>query len=141
MVEKSHTAGSGNQFTHLLDPLRGIGQKVAEFFAPSADAADADDAYEINVELPGVAPKDISVSMHDNTLVLSGEKRWSREESDKSYFFSERSYGAFHRAFRLPPDVAEDKIEADFKDGVLTIRIPKAGRSADSVRKIEVRHG
>jgi HSP20 family protein len=124
----------------LLEPLRGVGQRVADFFAPSADAADIPEAYEINVELPGVSPDDISLDMHGNTLVLSGEKRWAREEKGRSYFFSERAFGSFHRTFRLPPDIVEGKITADFNNGVLSIRVPKAGPAAEGSKKILVRH-
>lgn len=140
MVEKSHTAaGHENGFwPHVLDPLRNAGEKIANFFAPSADAASTDDVYEINVELPGVSEEDIAVELHDNVLVVKGEKRFEREEKGKTYYFSERRFGSFHRSFRLPEDVDPEKISADFSDGVLAIRVAKRTAQASAPKKIQV---
>lgn len=106
MVEKSHTVGS---WPHLYEPLRGIGQKVADWFAPRSEASSIEDCYEIKVELPGVKAEDVDVSVHDNNLTIRGEKRFEREEIDRNFFFSEREYGLFQRTFRLPPDASSDK--------------------------------
>ena len=114
MVEKSHTAG---WWPNLYEPLRTVGQKVADWVAPRSDASAMEDSYEINVELPGVKPDDVDVSVHDNSLVVRGEKKFEREETGKSYFFSEREYGSFQRTFRLPPDADSDHIDATFGDG------------------------
>lgn len=142
MVEKSHTA-TGNEtgwWPNMYEPLRNVGRKIADFFAPEADAAATDNAYVINVELPGVEAANVDVSVHDHMLTLKGEKKSEHEEKGKTYFFSERRYGSFQRSFRLPPDVAEEDISADFKDGVLTLRVPKRGPAEQKERKkIEVR--
>ena len=137
MVEKGHTA-AGSWWPGLMEPLRAAGERIADFFAPSADAAATGEAYEINVELPGVKADDIDVTVDDDTLTVRGEKRFEREEKGKTYFFSERAWGAFHRSFRLPPDAKADAVSADFKDGVLAIRIPKAGPAKDRVRKVPI---
>lgn len=141
MVEKSHTAAGTEPgwWPTVAAPLRNIGQKLADFFAPQADAAQTQDAYEINVELPGVKSEDIDVSIHDGTLTVKGEKHLEREEKGRSYFFSEREYGAFMRSFRLPADAKHEKVEASFKDGVLAIRVPKAGQAPATARRIEVK--
>jgi HSP20 family molecular chaperone IbpA len=96
--------------------------------------------YEISLELPGVAGSDIDVMVQDGSLTVQGEKRFEHEEAGRTYFFSEREYGAFQRSFRLPPDVATDRIDAAFKHGVLNVRIPKLQPAtlADS-RKVQVR--
>jgi len=138
MVEKSHTAG---WWPNLYEPLRTVGQKVADWVAPRSDASAKEDSYEINVELPGVKPDDVDVSVHDNSLVVRGEKRFEREETGKSYFFSEREYGSFQRTFRLPPDADSDRIDATFGDGVLCLTIAKRKGSAPGGKKIEVRKG
>jgi len=83
-------------------PLRAAGRQIADVFSPSTDAAATEATYEIAVELPGVAAEDIDVSVHDGTLVVKGEKRSSREEAGRSYFFTERGYGTFLRSFRCP---------------------------------------
>lgn len=139
MVEKSHTAGASSFWPGLMDPLRGLGERVAEFFAPSADASATDERYEINVELPGVKPDDIHVEVHDNVLTVRGEKRETREEKGKTWYFSERRFGSFSRSFRLPPDVQADDVEATTNDGVLTLSIPKPKPGAHAPRRIEVR--
>lgn len=141
MVEKSHiAAGLGaDWWPSIYAPLRGVGQKLADWFAPRADAAALGDHYEINVELPGVSADEVDVSLDDNMLTVKGEKRHSHEVAGRSYFFSEREYGAFQRSFRLPADTQADKISADFKDGVLTIKVPKAGPPPETTRTIKVR--
>jgi HSP20 family protein len=140
MVEKSHTASGhlGDWWPSVYGPLRSVGQKIADFFAPEADASTTDQYYEINVELPGVAPEDVDVTVHENNLTIKGEKQARRDEQGRTYFFSERIYGAFQRSFRLPADTDPDKIAADFKDGVLTIRIAKQAEVPDKARKIQV---
>ncbi len=143
MVEKSHTAAGerAGWWPSLYEPLRGLGQRVADFFAPSAEAAVTDAFYEISLELPGVTAKDIDVSVHDGSLTIKGEKRAQRQEQGRTYFFSEREYGAFQRSFRLPADVDPKSISADFNDGVLTVKIPKVGPPPNKAHKIAVRSG
>jgi len=136
MVEKSHTAG---WWPSVYEPLRQIGQSVADWFAPRSDASAMEDCYEINVELPGVKAEDVDVSVHDNSLQVSGEKSSQREEKGRTFFFSEREYGAFQRTFRLPADADPDKIDASFSDGVLCLRIAKRASSESKGKKIEVR--
>lgn len=141
MVEKAHTAaGVGDSWwPSIYGPLRQAGQKIADFFAPQAEAAATDDAYEISIELPGVTKENIDVSVHENVLTIKGEKRSERTEKGKTYFFSEREYGSFQRSFRLPADAHADKITADFKDGVLDVKIAKQGEMPPEARKISVR--
>jgi len=136
MVEKSHVAG---WWPDLYQPLRSIGQKVADWVAPRSDALALEDCYEINVELPGVQTKDVDVSVHDNNLVIRGEKRTEHEEKGRNYFFSEREYGSFQRTFRLPPDADADNIDAAFSDGVLCVKIAKRAPSETAGKKIDVR--
>lgn len=143
MVEKSHTASGVESgfWPNVLDPLKRAGEKIADFFAPSADASASDKFYEINVELPGVSEKDINVELHNNMLTVTGEKKFQREETGKSYYFSERAYGAFQRSFRIPEDVEPDKVTADFADGVLTIKVPKRVAHSQASLKIPVKRG
>ena len=135
MVEKSHTAG---WIPNIYEPLRNISQRVADWFAPASDASTIEDCYDINVELPGVKPEDVEVSIDDNSLTVRGEKRSEREEKGRSYFFSERQYGSFQRTFRLPPDSDNEKVEADYKDGVLNLRIGKKKPLQPQAKKITI---
>lgn len=138
MVEKSHTAG---WWTNLYEPFRGIGQRIADWFAPRSEASAVQDCYEISLELPGVNAEDIEVSVEDGQLTVNGEKHFEREEKGRTYFFSEREYGAFQRSFRLPPDARPDNVTADFTNGVLVLKVPKAGLPKDRTKRIEIRSG
>ncbi len=136
MVEKSHTAG---WWPSVYEPLRQMGEKVADWFAPRSEASALEDYYEINVELPGVKAEDVDITMQDNSLAVRGEKRSDRKETGQSFYFSEREYGAFQRTFRLPEDADGDKIDAQFSDGVLRLKIAKQSPSMPSPKKIEIR--
>ena len=94
-------------------------------WAPSVDISETDDRFEVRAELPGVAKDDLHVSVKDNLLTLSGEKRQENVDDTQNYRRVERRYGSFQRRFTLPPEVATDDIKADYTDGVLTLSIPK----------------
>ena len=82
----------------------------------------------MKAEIPGVEQKDINVSLHDQVLTIRGEKHHEKEEKDEKYHRVERSWGTFTRAFRMPAAVSGDKVTAAFKDGTLTVMLPKAQR-------------
>jgi len=109
------------------------------FSAPAIDMSEDEKAYKISAELPGIDAKDIDVSVSGDMLVLKGEKRQEKEEKDKNYHFSERSYGSFQRAFELPESVDRNKVAADFSKGVLTITLPKTTEAQRPAKKIEVK--
>lgn len=139
MVEKSHISGF---WPSLYDPFRGLGARVADWFAPAAEASASGSAYTIGMEVPGVEEKDIELSVHDGVVTVKGEKRTSREEKGETWYFSEREYGSFSRSFRLPPDADEKGVKADLKDGVLTITVPKASpEAAPGARKVAISKG
>ncbi len=81
----------------------------------------------VRVEVPGMDKADCRITIEDNTLYLSGEKRFERETHDSTYHIMERAYGAFQRAIPLPSNVDIDQAEATYKNGVLTVRLPKTG--------------
>ena len=109
--------------------------------APPIDISEDENCYKIMAELPGLDAKDVDVSMSGDMLVIKGEKRQEKEGTNQNYHFSERSYGAFHRAFDLPSSVDRDKISADFSKGVLTITLPKTADAQKQPKKIEVKAG
>jgi HSP20 family protein len=109
------------------------------FSVPPIDMSEDDKAYKISAELPGLDAKDVDVSVSGNMLILKGEKRQEKEEKDKNYYFSERAYGSFQRAFELPASVDRDKVGADFSKGVLTITLPKTPGAQKQQKKIEVK--
>lgn len=138
MVEKSHTF---DWWPQLYEPIRNIGQRVADWFAPRSDASALEDYYEINVELPGVKAEDVDVAVQDASVMVRGHKQSERHESGRTYFFSEREYGSFQRSFRLPADADSEKIEAAFEDGVLNLKIAKQAFAQTKEKKIEIRSG
>lgn len=138
MVEKAHTTGF---WPSLADPFRTFGSRLAEWIAPASEASGTDNVYRISIELPGVAQEDITLSAENGIVTLKGEKKSEREEKGETWFFSERQYGAFSRSFRLPTDAEEDKVQADLKNGVLTITVPKAKAEAKASRQVRINAG
>ncbi len=144
MIEKAYSgpgAHVADWWPAVRDPLRTLATRAANFFTPNSDAAITDEAYEINVELPGVAEEDIEITVHDGVLNIKGEKHAEREQEGRSYYFSERSYGVFQRSFRLPQDAKPDQVMATFKEGVLSVRIAKMSPEVEVAHKIKISKG
>lgn len=112
-------------FDRFLEPSWSEMPTLGEW-QPTLDVTEDKDAVIVKAELPGVEQKDITVSLQEGMLTIKGEKRAEKEEKDKQYHRVERSYGAFYRSFRLPAAVEAGKVAATFKDGVVTITLPKA---------------
>jgi HSP20 family protein len=117
-----------NEMDDLFDGFfRGLDRPFAGYKAwPAIDVAEQDDAIIVRAEVPGTKPDDIDISVYGNTLTISGEKKETKEEKDKGYYHVESTYGSFRRDVGLPTDVDSAKVEAAYKDGVLTITLPKA---------------
>jgi len=94
-------------------------------WAPKLDVSETKDAYMVKAEIPGVDQKDLSVSLQNQILTIKGEKHKEKEEKDEKYHRVERSWGEFTRAIALPGAADTEKVNATFKDGVLTITLPK----------------
>lgn len=107
--------------------------------APAVDITESDKAYEITADLPGISEKDIEVKLAPGGLVIQGEKQEEKEERKKDYYLHERHFGSFKRSFRVPEGVEADKIEASFKDGVLTVTLPKIAEAQKVEKKIAVK--
>lgn len=131
----------GGLWPSLWEPLRSAVAALREYFAPSADAGHTADAYEINIELPGVAKDDAEVTLNEDVLTVTGEKRSEREERAKTYFICERAFGAFQRSFRLPENVDAGRIAASFEDGVVKLTLPKLKSPRSSERRIKIQAG
>jgi HSP20 family protein len=104
---------------------------------PVVDIAEEENAIVVKAEVPGCKAEDIDISVHGNTLTISGEKKAEEEKKEKGYYHIERSYGSFRREFSLPSGVDADGIEASCKNGVLTITLPKSER--EKAVKIKVK--
>ena len=107
--------------------------------SPAVDISEDDGAYKVTAELPGMAEKEIEVVVSGDTLSIKGEKRLEKEQKEKNFHLSERSYGSFQRSFYVPDGVDRDKIAADFSKGVLTVTMPKTAKAMEQTKKIEVK--
>jgi len=94
-------------------------------WAPAVDIYEHENNIVIKAELPGVDPKDVDIRLENNTLTLSGERKFDNEVKKENYHRVERAYGAFTRSFTLPTVVDQGSIKAEFKDGVLRVTLPK----------------
>jgi HSP20 family protein len=106
--------------------------------APAVDVVEQDKAYEITAELPGIDESNIDVKFADGVLTIKGEKKEEKEERKKDQYLSERRYGSFQRTFRVPDGVDADKIAASFKNGVLSVTLPKTAQAVQSEKKIPI---
>lgn len=107
-------------------------------WSPAVDVREESTAWVFELDLPGVAPEQVEVTAEKGSLSVTGEKRAERSErDDDKWHMIERVHGTFRRTFQLPQDVAEDKVEATFSNGVLTIRLPKV--EVARPRRIEVK--
>ena len=95
-------------------------------WVPSVDIRENENAYEAEVEIPGLDKKDIQLSVEDGLLSISGEKKRENENEEGNYHYVERTFGKFERSFRLPKNVKAEEIKANYKNGVLHVEIPKA---------------
>jgi HSP20 family protein len=107
-------------------------------WAPPVDIYETEDAIVLKAELPGVDPKDVDVRVEDNTLYLKGERKFEKEVKEQNYHRVERSYGSFARSFSLPNSISTDKVKAEFKDGLLTLTMPKREEAKPKTIKIDV---
>jgi HSP20 family protein len=106
-------------------------------WTPAVDIAEHDEEYVVKMEIPGVDKNDVKITMRDNVLTVSGEKKNEKESKGSNYHRIERSVGAFERSFALPSSVKADSIDAVFKDGILKITLPKSEEAKP--KQIEVR--
>ena len=117
------------------------GERAGAINIPTMDVIDKPDEIKLTAELPGMAESDIDIQVTDGMLTLSGEKKHETEEGDKDgdYYMSERSFGSFRRSVRLPEGIDQDRIEAHFKNGLLTVQLPKKPEAQAQTRRIEVK--
>jgi HSP20 family protein len=92
---------------------------------PSVDVTEDKESVVVKAEMPGMKKDDVKISVQDNVLTLKGEKKQEKEEKEADYHRIERSYGSFCRSFQLPTAVRTDRIKANYKDGVLSVTLPK----------------
>lgn len=133
--------GERDPFRHLMETFfndaGGRGEELSNrAWHPAVDIRENGDAYVVSAELPGLGKDDVAITIENNVLKLSGERRFEQEAKEEEYHRVERAYGSFTRAFSLPTRVDPERVEASFQDGILTITVPKAAEARP--RKIEI---
>ncbi len=121
-----------------MRPLEGWGAWGEEFI-PRVDVKEEEKEVIVSAELPGIEQKDIDVTVTNDSVRISGEKKQEEEEEKKGYYRRETSYGSFERVIDLPTEVDEGKAEAKFSNGVLTIRLPKSEEAQAKHKKIKIK--
>ncbi len=132
--------GFANRLPHLFDEPWDTPEPTGSWF-PAVNVEEELEELILTAELPGMAEEDVNLEIENNILTIRGEKREEREEGDdkRSFHVWERRYGSFQRAFTLPKSVQTDKIKAEFDNGVLTVRMPKAAEAKS--RSIQIKGG
>lgn len=106
---------------------------------PAIDVVENQDDYVVKAELPGVDKNDVKITVHNDVLTIRGEKKSEKEEKENSYHRIERSFGVFQRSFALPKPVQNEKIEASYDNGVLTVRLPKVKEAKPKEIEVKVK--
>ena len=123
-------------------PVRKEGEKqealrVSEW-APLVDITEDDKEYTIKAELPEVKKDEVKISVQNDVLSISGERKYEKEEKDKKYHRVERAYGSFSRSFTVPEDADADQVSAEFKEGLLQVHLPKSEKVKPKTIEVKV---
>lgn len=118
----------------------GAGQEMLAVtdWTPIVDISETDKAYLIKGEIPGVKKEDVKVTIEDGMLTVRGERHQEKEDKGEKFHRVERCYGSFMRSFRLPDDADESTVKAEFKDGIISITLPKSEKAKNKPKEIEV---
>ena len=123
-------------------PLRGEGGAEESMsvcqWAPLVDVSEDDQEYVIKADLPEVNKKEVKVTLENGVLTISGERKFEKEESNKRYHRVERAYGSFIRSFNLPEDADSEKVAAEFREGVLQVRVAKSEKARPKSIEVKV---
>jgi HSP20 family protein len=130
-------------FDDFLTPAepRSFASRLTRGAFPNIDVEQTKDGYKLTAELPGLDQRDVQLSLRDNMLLIFGEKRDDRTEKDGDRTISERAYGRFERVIPLDVDIDSDKAQATFRNGVLTVTLPKSAKAHEKDHRIEVKPG
>lgn len=127
-----------DRFAREYSPLP-VARERLSAIVPAVDVKESDKEITVSAELPGMDEKDVDVSVSRGVLTIRGEKKEEKEEKDRNYYRMERSFGSFHRTLALPEGLEIDRAEADFKKGVLTVRIPRSKEAQAAIKKIPIK--
>jgi len=108
-------------------------------WTPSVDISETDTAYLVKGEIPGVKKEDVKVTIEDGMITMRGERKQENEEKNQKFHRIERSYGSFMRSFRIPDDADESSVKAEFKDGMISVTLPKSEKAKSKTKEIEIK--
>ena len=114
-----------NEVNRIFNTLFDVGDGGDRRWVPATDLLEKDDHFVLRADLPGLSEDDVSIEVQDNTLTVSGERKAEHEEHNRGWYRLERSFGRFSRSLTLPEGVEPDAVTAEFRNGVLEVRIPK----------------
>jgi HSP20 family protein len=121
-----------------LSRTNGKETMIVADWVPSVDVSETDGEYQIKAEIPDVKKEDVRVTLENGVLTIQGERKQEKEERGKKYHRVERSYGSFVRSFTLPDLVDDEKVKAEFKDGVLNLHLPKSEKAKPKAIEVKV---
>ena len=124
-------------FSDMLRPLAQTEDNPTRTWAPPVDIRESEEAVMLALDLPGLSKEDVNITLENSVLTISGERRFEADQKNETIHRLERAYGAFTRSFTLGPTVQSDNVEANFQDGVLLIKVPKA--EASKPRRIAIK--
>lgn len=125
-------------FNETFSRLVGGDEPTARGWVPAVDVYENDQNLVLKAELPGFDPTDVEIRVEDGTLYLKGARKFERDEKKENYHRIERSYGSFSRTFALPGSVDAENVKAEYKDGLLTLTVPKKEEAKPKTIKIQV---
>ena len=117
----------------------GASQEPFGKFLPAVDVKENDKEIVVTAELPGLDEKDFELTLTNDALAIKGEKKEKKDDKGKDYYHMERSYGYFSRVIPLPPGISPEKVNAIYKKGILTVRLPKSDEARAKMKKIAIK--
>lgn len=142
LVKRNYSSpGVNRYYNNLFDDFLGSSLLDSEAckavdWSPRMEVEESENAFFLNVEVPGMKKKDIDISIKENVITISGEKKAKEQKKESAYYLNEVRYGKFSRSFKLPGNVDIDKIKGNWNEGVLTVEVPKT--EITKPRKIEI---
>lgn len=129
-----------NNFERSFDSDNSLPQEFENaIWSPLSDISEDKDNFKIRLDLPGMKKEDVKINMENNMLSISGERKQEKESDNSKYHRVERVYGKFYRSFTLPESIEHEKIDAEFKDGQLTITVPKSEKAKPKQLEIKIK--
>lgn len=126
------------QMDQIFDQMVGVNHEAQMTWKPAVELKDTEESVILRAELPGIEGKDLDIRVTREAVAISGEHRYEKKAEDKGYFRTEFRYGKFQRVVALPVAVQNDQVQAEFKDGILTLTLPKVTEARRKVVKVNL---